>query len=207
MGTIVAKTGYDGVMDFDLLNAVSYLEKPDGVIAMPLKTRYVLLCRVEHNEALAKVYRMSCTQQNWQPMLLGYDHNALEPFISNPPATALKLMENYWPGALVIRMSMGIHLPGQWFDPTRLGLIQPDDSLIRDMLSLQPGGVLLAVDACRYDDPPAQKGADVFCSFGDDVDFVLSRDEIVAQEGPETIVSIEPDGAMRILRTGQIVID
>jgi tRNA A37 threonylcarbamoyladenosine synthetase subunit TsaC/SUA5/YrdC len=194
-------------MDFDLLNAVSYLEKPDGVIAAPLKSRYVLACRVEHNEALGKIYRLSCTQSDWQPVLLGYDINALEPFMSNPPASATRLMQQYWPGGLIIRMSNGVCLRDEWFNPALLGLMQSDDALMRDILSLQSGGVLLAVDACRYDDPPARSAASLYNSFGDDVDFVLERDEAVWGSVPETVISIERDGALRILRSGEVVLD
>lgn len=194
-------------MDFDLLNAVSYLEKPDGVIAIPFKSRYLLVCRVEHNEALGRLYRLSCTQQDWQPVLLGYDFNALSPFIRNPSPYALRIMEQHWPGGLIIRMASGIHLQDKWFDPSRLGLMQPDDDLIRDILSLQPGGILLAVDACRYHDAPAQTATALYNSFGDDVDFVLNRDEAIRQMNPETVVSIELDGSLRILRSGEVVLD
>jgi tRNA A37 threonylcarbamoyladenosine synthetase subunit TsaC/SUA5/YrdC len=194
-------------MDFDLLNAVSYLEKPDGVIAIPFKGRYLLVCRLEHNDALGRLYRLSCTQQNWQPMLLGYDFNALSPFISNPPSNAMRLMEQYWPGGLVIRMAIGIHLQNKWFEPSRLGLMQPNDGLIRDILSLQPGGILMAVDACRYHDVPAQTATVLYNSFGDDVDFVLQRDEAICQSNPETVVSIELDGSLRVLRSGEVVLD
>jgi len=194
-------------MDFDLLNAVSYLEKPDGVVAIPLKSRYALSCRVKHNEAMGKLYRLSCTQHDWQPILLGYDFNALEPFLSHPPANAIRLMQQYWPGDLVICMPKGVHLQNEWFKPAQLGLMQPDDTIVREILSLQPGGALLVVDACRYDDPPAQTAVGLHNSFGDDVDFVLNRDEAIRQASVETVVSIESDGALRILRSGEVVLD
>jgi tRNA A37 threonylcarbamoyladenosine synthetase subunit TsaC/SUA5/YrdC len=167
----------------------------------------MLTCRVEHNEAMGKLYRLSCTQQDWQPVLLGYDLNALEPFMSNPPANAVRLMRQYWPGDLIVRMSNGVHLRNEWFNPSRLGLMQPNDTLMRDILSLQPGGVLLAVDACRYDDPPARSAVSLYNSFGDDVDFVLNRDEAIGKPSAETVISIELDGALRILRSGEVVLD
>lgn len=201
------KNGYDPGMDLDLLNLVSYLEQPDGVVAVPLNNRYILSCRVDRPDALGKLYRLSRDQQNWQPILLGYDMAALEPFIEHPPANVLRLMRQYWPGGLVIRIAQGVHLPNEDFEPSRLGLMQPDEVLIREILSLQPGGVLLAVDACRYDDPPARQAASLCNSFGDDVDFVLARDEALRQMIEETVVSAELDGSLRILRSGEVVLD
>jgi tRNA A37 threonylcarbamoyladenosine synthetase subunit TsaC/SUA5/YrdC len=194
-------------MDFDLLNAVSYLEKPDGLIAIPLKHRYVLVCRIGHKEAMSKLYRISQTQSSWQPVLLGYDLNALATFMENIPAIASRLMEQHWPGELIIRMPGRIHVQQDNFEPSELGVMQPADPLTRDILSLQPGGVLLVVDACRYNDLPAQSAAELFNAFGDDVDFVLARDECIRPAGVETIVSIERDGSLRILRSGEVVLD
>ncbi|HEY9745573.1 MAG TPA: Sua5/YciO/YrdC/YwlC family protein [Oculatellaceae cyanobacterium] len=193
-------------MDFDLLNAVSYLEKPDGIIAAPFRNRYLLLCRFSQPEAVGKLFRLSRLQRERQPILLGYDYDALRPYWGTLPEKALRLMQNAWPGALIIR------LPQEGgscntFESGGLGMMQTDNALLLDMLALQPGGILLAVDACRDDEAPAQSAEAVYNTFGDDVDFVFALDERIVPSLPETIVSIEADGSMRILRSGEVVID
>lgn len=188
-------------MSFAILDAVSNLEKPDGVIALPWEKSYRLCTQPDHPQALGRIARMIGKNMN-EPgamVLLGADIAAfgIEPEIW--PKTALLLAERYWPGSLVICLPQS--------ERPNAGLTQPREALWQDLLSMLPGGVLAAVPACRPGDEPAVTAQAVYDNFGDDVDFVLQDDDAVKDAKAATVIAVDADGGMRILRRGQIVLD
>lgn len=192
-------------MDLSLLNALSYLEKPDGLIALPGPESYVLAVRPEHPEALSRLRRI---KGDTEPLLLlGRDIAAFSPFIDTLPHQAEFLMNRYWPGPLIILLDKSGDLPPAFSQHEQVKLLQPESETILDFLSLIPGGLLATLCAARVADPPARTAAAVYDSFGDDVDLILADDNALRESAAPTVISVEAGGTVHILRSGSIVLD
>jgi L-threonylcarbamoyladenylate synthase len=192
-------------MDFSLLNAVSNLERRDGVIAVPGGVCYALACRPDYPDALARMHRIKGLAEPL--LLLGWDLDALTPYVENIPGKARTLIERHWPGPLILMLPKS-GLPCDTITPhTKIKLMRPEEPLIRDLLSLMPHGVLATACAGRRQDQPAQTAMDVLNTFGDDIDYILVDDYAVREAVAPTVASIEADGTVRVLRSGRIVLD
>jgi tRNA A37 threonylcarbamoyladenosine synthetase subunit TsaC/SUA5/YrdC len=72
----------------DYLNALSVLERPDGVIAFPTDTVYGLGCQVMHAGAIARIYRIKGRDEQKPLVLLGYEQQSFVPYVADLPAAA-----------------------------------------------------------------------------------------------------------------------
>jgi L-threonylcarbamoyladenylate synthase len=192
-------------MDFALLNAVSNLEKPDGVVAIPGPDGYVLASRLDHPQALSRINRMTGRQDGM--LLLGFDIDAFLPYLDTIPLRAFELMERYWPGLLILMLQRSPQLSELVTQHAQVRIMQPENRLLQDLLSLNPGGILATGCASRTGEPPALSAVEVFNTFGDDVDYVLTDDGSILESGVPTVVSVDQNGAVHLLRSGRIVLD
>jgi L-threonylcarbamoyladenylate synthase len=192
-------------MDFTLLNALSNLEKPEGLIAIPGPEHYVLAVRPDHPQALARLHRV---KGNTEPLLLlGWDLDAFTPYIEPLHPKARQLIQQYWPGPLVLMVQRSHDLPHTFSQQGHVKIMQPNNQTLRDFLALNPGGLLATLCASRASDPPARTATAVYNSFGDDVDFVIEDDEALEENVAPTVISVEADGTVHLLRNGGIVLD
>jgi len=192
-------------MDFDLLNAVSNLETPDGVIALPGPDGYALAARLDRPQALSRIIRITGGKDSM--LLLGRDINAFTPYVDSIPVRAFDLMSRYWPGPLILLLEKSQNLPESLTNQPQVSLLQPDFPLLLDLLSLIPGGILAAASSGRKGEKAPRKAIEVLNTFGDDVDFVLRDDEMVLESAAPTVVSVNPDGDVHLLRSGRVVLD
>lgn len=192
-------------MDFSLFNALSTLEKPDGLIALPGAEHYVLAVRPDRAEALEKMRRLKGETE--PVLLLGWDVAAFLPYIQPLPEAAERLIEKHWPGPLILMVSPNPNFPALCGKHQQVKILQPENQVLRDFLALNPGGVLATLCASRIDDPPATTAESVYNSFGDDVDFVMENDAVLEENIAPTVVSVEADGRVHLLRNGGIVLD
>lgn len=193
-------------MFFDLLNAVSYLERSDGVIAIPGLDSYCLAARADREAALARIHRISRNENAF--ILIGRDREAFMPFIEALPEAGDDLIHRYWPGALVLILEAQGTIPQILTAKSgKVRIMQPSCSMLLSLLSMVPQGVLAVSCAGRADAAPAATANEVYNTFGDDVDFVLPDDELVREAASPTVVSVGRNGELHILRSGGIVLD
>ncbi len=192
-------------MDLTLFNALAYLEKPDGLIALPGPENYVLAVRPENPDALSRLYRL---KGKGEPLLLlGWDQQAFLPYLAPLPSQATVLMKRYWPRPLILMVDKNPQLSEAFTSHPQLKLLQPASGSVLDLLSLNPGGLLATLCANRPGDAPARNAQAVLNSFGDDVDLMLENDAALAENEAPTVVSIEASGRLHLLRSGGIVLD
>lgn len=192
-------------MDFALLNAVSNLERTDGVIAIPGPDAYTLAARLDRPSALERILRITGARDT--PLLLGRDIDALTPCIGCLPEKAFELMTHYWPGPLILMLSGSPFLPEPLAGRPCVKFMQPEQPLLLDLLALIPSGVLAVACAARAGDQPPGDAETVLNSFGDDVDFILADDDAVREASAPTMVRVDTDGTIHLLRSGRIVLD
>lgn len=192
-------------MDLTLFNALACLEKPDGVIALPGPENYVLAARPDHPKAMARLYRL---KGNTEPLLLlGRDTAAFHPFIEALPEQAEGFTRRFWPGPLIILLDKRRDLPESFSQHRQVKVSQPENPFVLDFLSLNPGGLLATLCACRTTGSPARSAQAVHDCFGDDVDFVLADDDTLLESAAPTVVWVRPDNSVHLLRSGAIVLD
>lgn len=192
-------------MDLTLLNALSCLEKPDGLIALPGPESYILAVRPDRPSALERLYRLK--GQSEPLLLLGWDLSAFTPFIEPIPARAIQLVKRHWPGSLIILLEKCKELPPEFSPLGQIKIMQPSSQLLLDLLSLNPTGLLLTLAAARGTDSPARVAATVYNTFGDDVDYVVHGDAEVLESVAPTVVWARPDDEIQLLRSGAVVLD
>lgn len=192
----------------DLFNAVAMLEKPDGVIAFPTDTVYGVGCKVAHPEAIEKIFLMKGRSDTKPLVLLGKDRESFEPYIEPPPRSAIELMDWYWPGplTLVLPKTDKVHGAITRGFPT-VALRIPKCPRLLDLLALIPEGVLATTSANISGQAPCLTAAEVSEVLGDKLDFILEDDAAVVEKTASTVAAVEPDGTVRVLRTGSIVLD
>lgn len=194
---------------FDLLNALAMLEKEDGVIGFPTETVYGLGCHLHKPRALEKIHRLKGKETPL--ILLGRHRDDLIPFIecTSPVAMAVanQLMEQHWPGPLTLILPKSREVPeGVTGSYPTIGIRIPKADMVLDLLTLLPAGVLATTSACRYGEPPAVSGNIVYEGFGEALDFLLYDDLAVEDKIPSTLVAIEADGTVQVLRSGPIML-
>lgn len=206
-------------MDFDLLNAVSNLEPPDGVIALPTTGGYWLAGRPTHPQAVARAARLvkkvfpaaqaPAASQAWEegPLLLGWEPAALSAFASDWPATAQALIQRYWPGDLILQLPVPAGFPAFLAVDGLVRVQQPADPRILDLLAMTPGGVLAARRMEDVAGQPVTQAKTVYDQWGEDVDFVLRDTRPCLSPCSPTEVRVPPQGAIRLLWQGGLVLD
>jgi tRNA A37 threonylcarbamoyladenosine synthetase subunit TsaC/SUA5/YrdC len=192
-------------MDLMLLNAVSHLEKPDGLIALPGPEGYMLAVRPDRPLALQRLYRLR--EQPEPLLLLGWDLQAFTPFIEPLPPGSAQLIKRHWPGPLIILLEKCRQLPQEFSPFGQLKILQPGCRLLSDLLALNPTGLLITLGAARGTDPAVRQAAEVYNTFGDDVDFVVQGDAEVLESVAPTVVWVKPNDEIQLLRSGAIVLD
>jgi tRNA A37 threonylcarbamoyladenosine synthetase subunit TsaC/SUA5/YrdC len=201
------KSGYNRIMYFDLLNAISYLDGPDNLVALPVLNAYMLATRPYQEQALKRLRRIS--GQSGPLLLLGRDREALSVFTTEFSPFTDQLMQKYWPGALVMALPARPESPALLRDADmQIPVLQPKSSLLLSLLSLLPEGVLAVAEAKRPADKYAACTATaVYNTFGDDVAYVLPGDHLITAEQPPTVISVTADNKIQLLKQGCIVLD
>jgi L-threonylcarbamoyladenylate synthase len=194
---------------YDLLNAIAMLEMEDGVIGFPTDTIYGMGCHVHKTAAIEKLYRMK--GKRIPLVMLGRSWQDFMPFVDcqSPAmmATIHQLIGQYWPGALTLVLPLSPTSP--YVPPGTagtLGLRVPQCDVLLDLLTLIPAGVLLSTSANPWEDAPALRGKDVLATYSHEIDYLLEYDLMLQDQTPSTVVAVERDGGVQLLRSGPIVI-
>jgi tRNA A37 threonylcarbamoyladenosine synthetase subunit TsaC/SUA5/YrdC len=181
------------------------MEKPDGLIALPGPEGYMLAVRPDRPLALQRLYRLR--EQPEPLLLLGWDLQAFTPFIEPLPPGSAQLIKRHWPGPLIILLEKCRQLPQEFSPFGQLKILQPGCRLLSDLLALNPTGLLITLGAARGTDPAVRQAAEVYNTFGDDVDFVVQGDAEVLESVAPTVVWVKPNDEIQLLRSGAIVLD
>ena len=195
-------------MNFDLLNALSFLEKPDGVVAFPTDTVYGIGCMINKQQAADRIYRVKGRDEQKPLILLGCEPGCFKPYVDVLPDRARELMEKHWPGALTIILPRSEEVSDTI---TRghdsIGLRMPACKTLNELLAMVPHGLLATTSANRSGDPPALTADEVFNAFGDDIDYVVRDDAAIRQKVASTVVKVDADGNVTVLREGSVQIN
>ena len=162
-----------------------------GVAVVPTDTVYGLAARPDFPEAVERLYTIKGREAKKPIALLASDIAAIERFGYRVTGKARELAERHWPGALTLVIG-------------KEGFRIPDHDGTRRLLAAC-GGVLRVTSANLSGRRPATDAPQALADVGLSADFVV--DDGVSPGGvPSTVVRVNDDGTLEVLREGAIKI-
>ena len=160
-----------------------------GVAVIPTDTVYGLAARPDFEEAVDRLYTIKGREAKKPIALLASDIAAIERFGYPIAGKARELAEKHWPGALT--MVIGEE-----------GFRIPDHAETRELIAVC-GGVLRVTSANLSGQRPATDAPQALADVGLSADYVV--DGGVSPGGvPSTVVRVNSDGALEVLREGSV---
>ena len=162
-----------------------------GVAVIPTDTVYGLAARPDFAAAVERLYTIKGREAKKPIALLASDVDAIARFGYPLAGRARDLAEKFWPGALTLVVG-------------KEGFRIPDHAETRELIAAC-GGVLRVTSANLSGRRPATDAPQALADVGLSADFVV--DDGVSPGGvPSTVVRVNPDGALEVLREGAIVV-
>ncbi len=167
-----------------------------GVVILPTDTVYGIAAHPACPCAVARICTIKGRPTGKPIALLASDAEAVAAFGAAFPPAARRLAAAFWPGALTLVLPCG---------DVYEGFRVPDHDATRALLAAC-GGTLRVTSANLSGAMPATSAAEALKDVGLEAD--LTIDGGVSPGGvPSTVVKVEPDGALTVLREGAIAAD
>lgn len=190
-----------------LTRALQFLAADEAIVA-PTDTVYGLMCRFDRPQAIDQLYAIKGRPpEKAIPVLIG-DSDQLVQLTAEPidPLTQA-LADHFWPGPLTLVVPAHSTLPAVLTarQPT-VGVRLPDHAWLRALL--RQSGPLAATSANRSGQPEAHTVAEILAQLGSRLPLIIAdatldqRDH--SQVLPSTVVAIEADQRVQLLRPGPI---
>ena len=162
-----------------------------GVAVIPTDTVYGLAARPDFEDAVGRLYTIKGREAKKPIAILASDIAAIERFGYPIEGRARELAERHWPGALTLVVGA---------EAFRI----PDHAATRELIAAC-GGVLRVTSANLSGRRPATDAPQALRDVGLSADFVV--DDGVSPGGvPSTVVRVNADGSLEVLREGAIVV-
>ncbi|MEW5819589.1 MAG: L-threonylcarbamoyladenylate synthase [Cyanobacteriota bacterium] len=193
----------------ETLNIETALSKTDGVIAFPTDTVYGLGCLIENEDAVKKIYSLKGRSSEKPLILMGSSVEVFEKYVKFIPEIANTLMKKHWPGALTIVLPKSRFVPDFITTNTStVGLRIANHPLVNEILKRCTKDLILATTSANYSDQPdLVTYEDVKKLLGEKVDYLLEDYNIPISGKASTVIAINQDNSIKVLRQGSIVID
>ena len=162
-----------------------------GVAVIPTDTVYGLAARPDFPGAVERLYTIKGREAKKPIALLASDIAAIERFGYPIEGKARELAERHWPGALTLVIGAE-------------GFRIPDHAETCELIAAC-GGVLRVTSANLSGRRPATDAPQALADVGLSADYVV--DDGVSPGGvPSTVVRVNPDGPLEVLREGAIAL-
>ena len=178
------------------LEAAAQLLRAAGVAVIPTDTVYGIAAHPACPSAVARICTIKGRPTGKPIALLAADAAAVTAFGAAFPPAAQRLAAAYWPGALTLVLPCG-----SLYEGFRV----PDHDATRALLAAC-GGTLRVTSANLSGAMPATSAVEALKDVGLDADLVI--DGGTSPGGvPSTVVKIDPDGSITVIREGAIPAD
>lgn len=181
--------------------AVRALEAGE-VVAVPTDTVYGLAVLPGVPSATERLFAVKRRPRGVELPVLAADAAQAFALAADPvPDAARRLAAHYWPGALTIVVA---RRPGLEWDlgtgGATIGLRVPDHPVV--VALCRRLGPLAVTSANRHGEPTPPTAAEVAAVLGDEVPVVIDGGR--CDGAPSTVVAVEADGTVRVLREGRL---
>jgi L-threonylcarbamoyladenylate synthase len=185
-------------MKSELDDAVAALEA-GLVVAVPTDTVYGLAVAPFVEGAVDRLFALKERPREVSIAVLVDGREQAEELTGRFPPAAADLADRHWPGALTIvlptREGLSLDIGG---DGRTVGVRTPDHDLVRRLC--RRVGPLATTSANRHREPTLPDAAGIAATFGAGVALVL--DGGTCDGAPSTVVAVDADGSVRVLRQG-----
>ncbi|MDV3293492.1 MAG: threonylcarbamoyl-AMP synthase [Nitrososphaerales archaeon] len=170
-----------------------------GLIVFPTDTVYGLGCDPANEEALNKLFLAKKREGKPIPVLCDSLASALQ--LVSLDGRALRIANDYWPGALTIVAPMKGMLPKLIHqDSGTVGVRVPGSDLCLELVRLC-GGLLTGTSANRSGAPACRTAGDALAQLGSAVNLFLDGGKL---EGKESTVIRVTERGIEVLRQGAV---
>jgi len=177
--------------------------KNGGIGILPTDTIYGIVCSALNRNSVEKIYQLKKRNPKKPLIILISSEKNLKEFKIFPNRKIKKELKKIWPGKTTVVMDC---LDGAFDYLTRgshsLAFRVPKERWLRRFLDLT--GPLVAPSANFEGEPAAKNIQQAQIFFADKVDFYVDFGDMESE--PSTIIKIEKDGAINILRAGAVKI-
>ena len=184
------------------INRAAAFLRQGGLVAFPTETYYGLAVDPFNDTALRNLFRVKKRPLVKPILVLISRRNQLDALAENVPATAVHLMDRFWPGPLTIVLPARSTVSSLLTGGTATVGVRHSSHPIALSLVESMGGPVTATSANRSGGPAAVSPRDVRQIFGNEVDMVLEGGETPGQLG-STLVGFE-GGNVTCIREGCI---
>ena len=190
----------------EVSNKIKDLLENNGVIAFPTDTVWGIGCLPESQKAVKKIYSIKSRDTGKPLILLGKNLESLIPYIEKLPKNAQKIAEKYFPGAVTLVIKKSSLTPDfVTADFETVGIRIPDCPIFIEMLKkCTNNGVLATTSANISEMVAASTKEEVISSIGDKIDYILDDYGFIPKGAESTVVCVNEDGKLKILRQGAI---
>lgn len=181
--------------------AVRALEAGE-VVAVPTDTVYGLAVLPGVAGATRRLFEVKRRPRGVELPVLAADADQAFALAAEPvPAVARRLAARYWPGPLTIVVA---RRPGLAWDlgasGSTIGLRVPDHPVV--VALCRRLGPLAVTSANRHGESTPPTASEVSATFGSEVAVVIDGGR--CEGAPSTVVEVDSDGAVRVLRAGRL---
>ena len=190
-----------GVSDPEFDKAASLL-RAGGVVAYPTETYYGLGVDPFSEPALARLFQVKKRPRVKPVLVLVSDREQIDLLAREISATALLLMDRFWPGPLTLVMPARPDLSPLLTGGTGTVGIRLSSDPLATVLLRTFGAPLTATSANRSGQVPAVTAGEVRASFGSEVDLILDGGRTPGKLG-STLVGVS-GSKISCIREGHI---
>ena len=167
--------------------------KRGELVAFPTETVYGLGAHRDNAIAVERIYEVKGRPQEKKLTLMIADPGDVEKYVESFSDTAKRLMDFFWPGALVIIFPLR--------DGSDISIRLPDNEVARDLVRTAEVPII-TTSANLSGRPPATDGQQVFMELGGKIHMILDGGA-TRYRSPSTIIKVW-DGNVEIVRHGII---
>jgi L-threonylcarbamoyladenylate synthase len=190
----------------DEIEILSRTLRNDGVIAFPTDTVWGVGCLVSKEEAVEKIYKMKGRDKTKPLILLGASLEYLLPYVEPLSWQAKEFADRYFPGALTIVLPKSGKTPSyvtSGYDT--VGIRVPEHPVLLEALERVVDTHVLATTSANISGKGALSSRqDVEKILGSSVDHVMDDYGFSPQGKESTVIRIETNGEITVLRQGVI---
>ncbi len=191
-------------MKNDWQKAAIFLKK-DGVVILPTDTLYGLVGSALSKKAVKKIYKLKERNLKKPLIILIISLDDLNIFDIKIKEKQAKFFSKIWPAKISIILPCN---KSKWFylhRGTNSIAFRMIDSKNKNLFNLiKEVGLLVAPSANKEDFPPAYNISEAKKYFGMNVSYYI--DEGKKKSSPSTLIEINDDGKIKILRRGSVIL-
>lgn len=197
------------VSEKELQTISNILEQKGSVLAFPTDTVWGLGCMTDDEEAVKKIYAIKERDKDKPLILLGSQIEYLLPFVAVLPENAEKIINKYFPGPVTLVLPKSKLVPdfvtaGMATVGIRISDCEPFIEILEKSVKIH---VLATTSANISGEPPCLSKNDVENTLKGKLDYILDDYGYTPSGTASTVVSVNTNGDVKILRQGNTKIE